>query len=108
MPHYLSDEELRALAPAETAAFRAPVPTQVVSNGEFNPLPQTREQRRVEARVKSAIFAGNAVRLYGLEVKTALGGAIGADQVAAVKAEYAAAGGLRSNARYGYVHRSTA
>jgi hypothetical protein len=37
MPHYLSDEELQALTPAETGAFRAPVPTQVVSNGEFNP-----------------------------------------------------------------------
>jgi hypothetical protein len=47
------------------------------------------------------------VRLYGLEVKAALGSAIGADQIAAVKAEYVAAGGLRSNARYGYVHRST-
>ena len=52
MPHYLSDDELRSTAPAETAAFRSPVPTQVVSNGEFNPLPQTREQQRVEARIK--------------------------------------------------------
>ena len=52
MPHYLSDEELRSLTPAEIATFRSPVPTQVVSNGEFNPLPQTPEQRQVEARVK--------------------------------------------------------
>ena len=28
------------------------MPTQIVSNGEFNPLPQTREQQRVEARIK--------------------------------------------------------
>ena len=52
MPHYLSPEELQRTAPAETAAFASPVPTQIVSNGEFNPLPQTREQARVEARIK--------------------------------------------------------
>ena len=52
MPHYLSDDELKRTAPAEIAAYRGPVPTQIVSNGEYNPLPQTREQRRVEARIK--------------------------------------------------------
>jgi uncharacterized protein len=52
MPHYLSDDELRRTAPAELASFQSPVPTQIVSNGEFNPLPQTREQQRVEARIK--------------------------------------------------------
>jgi hypothetical protein len=52
MPHYLSDEEMRHTAPAELASFRSPVPTQIVSNGEFTPLPQTREQQRVEARIK--------------------------------------------------------
>src|SRR5262249_47157732 len=52
MAHYLSDEELTRTAPAEVATFASPVPTQIVSNGEFNPLPQTREQQRVEARIK--------------------------------------------------------
>jgi predicted TIM-barrel fold metal-dependent hydrolase len=52
MPHYLSAEELEQTAPAEVASFRSPIPTQIVSNGEFNPLPQTRDQQRVEARVK--------------------------------------------------------
>ena len=52
MPHYLSPAELTHTAPAETAAFRSPIPTQIVSNGEFNPLPQTPEQQRVEARIK--------------------------------------------------------
>jgi len=51
MPHYLSRAELDRLVPAEQGAFRGPIPTQVISNGEFNPLPQTREQREVEARV---------------------------------------------------------
>ncbi|HUJ98801.1 MAG TPA: amidohydrolase family protein [Stellaceae bacterium] len=48
----LSDVELSQTEPAERAAFRSPVPTQVVSNGEYNPLPQTQDQRRVEARIK--------------------------------------------------------
>jgi hypothetical protein len=52
MPHYLSDEELKRTAPAEIASFKPPIPTQIVSNGEFNPLPQTRDQQRVEARLR--------------------------------------------------------
>src|SRR2546423_4944731 len=52
MPHYLSAHELGQTAPAELDSFELPVPTQVVSNGEYNPLPQTREQQRVEARIK--------------------------------------------------------
>src|SRR3984893_2437832 len=48
----LSKSELAQTEPAERAAFRSPVPTQIVSNGEFNPLPQTAQQHRVEERVK--------------------------------------------------------
>ena len=57
--------------------------------------------------VKSAIFAGNCVQLYNLNVKAALG-AITNDKIAAIRAEYVAAGGERSNARYGYVARPSA
>ena len=57
--------------------------------------------------VKNAIFGGNAARLYGLHVRAALG-EIGRDRIAAIRAEYVAAGGTRSNARYGYVHRASA
>src|SRR5947208_5167703 len=64
MPHYLSDEELRRTAPAEVASFKSPVPTQIVSNGEFNPLPQTREQQRVEARIKE--LADDFGRRHGM------------------------------------------
>src|SRR5712692_4556842 len=64
MPHYLSDDELKRTAPAEVAAYRGPVPTQIVSNGEYNPLPQTQEQRRVEARVKE--LAGTLAPRHGL------------------------------------------
>jgi hypothetical protein len=35
-------------------------------------------------------------------------GAIPTDKIAAIKAEYVAMGGMRSNTRYGYVHRATA
>ena len=65
MPHFLSQEELQRTAPAETAAFASPVPTQIVSNGEFNPLPQTREQERVEARIKD--LAKRLAPVHGMD-----------------------------------------
>jgi len=74
MPHYLSDAELARTVPAETA-FRSPVPTQIVSNGEFNPLPQTREQRRVEARIKE--LAGTLGPRHGMTRRTFLASSAG-------------------------------
>jgi hypothetical protein len=50
--------------PAERAAFRSPVPTRIISNGEFNPLPQTPQQRRFEARPKE--LADGAAKKLGL------------------------------------------
>ena len=64
MAHYLSPRELEQVAPAEVASFRSPVPTQVVSNGEYNPPPQTDDQRRVEARVKD--LATDLSRRHGM------------------------------------------
>jgi hypothetical protein len=61
----LSNSELSQTEPAEQAAFRSPVPTQIVSNGEFNPLPQTAQQRRFEERVKE--FADAIARKLALE-----------------------------------------
>jgi hypothetical protein len=49
---YLSKREIEQTEPAKVAAFRSPVPTQMISNGEFSPLAQTPQQRRVEARIK--------------------------------------------------------
>ena len=51
MGTYFSDREFAQVEPAENA-FRSPIPTQVISNGEFNPLPQTPQQKQVEARIK--------------------------------------------------------
>jgi hypothetical protein len=48
MSHWLSDEQLRLTAPAERAALRSPIPTQVVSNGEYLPSPQSAQQKQVE------------------------------------------------------------
>ncbi len=52
MTQIFSDEELKQFKSAQTDAFRSPVPTQIISNGEFNPSPQTPQQSRVEARIK--------------------------------------------------------
>src|SRR5438552_6248403 len=75
MPPYLSQAELDRTAPAETAAFRSPVPTQIVSNGEYNPLPQTREQQRVEARIKE--MADQLGRRHGMSRRSFLASSAG-------------------------------
>ncbi len=49
----LSPAEMERLLPAETHAFRGPIPTQIVSSEEYLPVPQTRQQREVEARLLS-------------------------------------------------------
>ena len=51
MSTYFSDRELSFVEGAENA-FHSPIPTQVVSNGEFNPPPQSAQQKQVEARIK--------------------------------------------------------
>jgi predicted TIM-barrel fold metal-dependent hydrolase len=53
--HLLTDEDLARCSRADTldagAAPLMPIPTQLVSNGEYPPLPQTTNQQRVELRV---------------------------------------------------------
>src|SRR5687768_12460899 len=60
----LNDYELRALRPAETAAFAGPIPTQIVSSDEYFPLPQSATQRRVEARTRA--LGDTPARRHGL------------------------------------------
>jgi len=77
MSSWLSKEELKRLSPAEKEA-ESPVPTRIVSNGEFNPLPQTEQQRQVEARIaelgdEHAKKAGQSRREF---LKTASGMAV--------------------------------
>jgi hypothetical protein len=49
---WFSEEQLEHLVPAdENDELRSPIPTQMVSNGEYLPNPQTEEQKRVEVRI---------------------------------------------------------
>ena len=80
---------------------RLEIPEEMQKKHGFAPL------GAADGLVKTAIFSGNSARLYRIDMKTAQG-AITGDKVAAIKAEYAKLGGMRSNARYGYIHRVTA
>jgi uncharacterized protein len=51
MGSWLSDREQRLVAGAETASAATPIPTQIVSNGEYLPPPQSETQKRVERRM---------------------------------------------------------
>jgi hypothetical protein len=51
MSTWLSDREQRLVAGAETAPNATPIPTQIVSNGEYLPPPQSETQKRVEQRI---------------------------------------------------------
>src|ERR1700719_2369932 len=72
---WLSDEQLDRCAPAEAEPFQAPVPTRMVSNGEYMPHPQTNKQRHVEARVKE--IADSAAKKLGITRRQFLEGAGG-------------------------------
>jgi uncharacterized protein len=65
MGNMLTEAELARTEPAELAAFESPVPTQVVSNGEYLPPPQSARQREVEARIKD--LADRAAPRLGLD-----------------------------------------
>ena len=51
----LSPEELDSVLPAETSSYPSPVPTQIVSNDEYMPSPQTVKQKEYEARIKEML-----------------------------------------------------
>ena len=51
MSTWLSDREQRLVAGAEAASAATPIPTQIVSNGEYLPPPQSATQKKVEARI---------------------------------------------------------
>ncbi len=49
----LDDDQIAKCARADTAEpLRSPIPTRMISNGEYMPVPQTEQQQRVEARIK--------------------------------------------------------
>jgi predicted TIM-barrel fold metal-dependent hydrolase len=51
MGTWLSEREQRLVAGAETASAATPIPTQIVSNGEYLPPRQSAIQKKVEARI---------------------------------------------------------
>src|SRR2546425_8615422 len=70
---WFDEAQLARLAPADEAeAFRSPVPTQMVSNGEYMPHPQTDTQQRMEARIKE--LARSASRDLGISRRQFLSG----------------------------------
>jgi predicted TIM-barrel fold metal-dependent hydrolase len=75
LSEFLSNEELKRLDPAETHAFESPVPTQPISNGEFFPAHQSKEQKQVEALIKE--YGDSLGKKLGMErrqfLKTAAG-----------------------------------
>jgi predicted TIM-barrel fold metal-dependent hydrolase len=69
---WFSEEQLTKLAPADEAdELRSPIPTQMVSNGEYMPEPQTDQQKRVEARFKE--LADTAAKKLGVSRRAFLG-----------------------------------
>ena len=48
---WLSEREQRLVAGAEEASAETPIPTQIVSNGEYLPPRQSPTQKKVERRI---------------------------------------------------------
>jgi uncharacterized protein len=69
---WLSDEQQQRVAPAETEPFHSPVPTRMVSNGEYMPHPQTRQQEHVEDRITE--LADTAAKRLGTTRRKFLAG----------------------------------
>jgi uncharacterized protein len=72
---WLSDDQLERCGPAELEPFQGPVPTRMISNGEYMPHPQTAKQKQVEARVKE--LADKAAKKLGISRRRFLAGSGG-------------------------------
>src|SRR6266850_1819191 len=73
---WLSKAQLAALRRADEAdALGSPIPTQVVSNGEYFPFPQTLQQKQVEARIGE--LAGETSRRLGMSRRRFLASSAG-------------------------------
>ena len=88
----MSREEDSWLSKAQHAALRradeadplgSPVPTRVVSNGEYFPMPQTLQQKQVEARI--AELAGETARRLGMSRRRFLASSAGMPSCDAIR-----------------------
>src|SRR5438093_13743316 len=69
----LNEEQIVQCARAdETETFQSPVHTQMVSNGEYMPVPQTKSQKRMEDRIKE--LAESASKQLGISRRRFLEG----------------------------------
>ncbi len=71
----MSEEELAKCARAydvEEDEFRSPIPTRNVSNGEYLPKPQSKQQKQVEERIKE--IADESSRKLGISRRKFLAG----------------------------------
>ena len=71
----LDAEQVASCERADVAEPLSPVPTRMVSNGEYMPVPQTERQKRVEARVEQ--LADEASRRLGVSRRQFLCGSGG-------------------------------
>src|SRR3989442_2262120 len=69
---WLSDEQLAQGAAADSEPFQSPIPTRMVSNGEYLPYPQTDKQKHVEARTRE--LADKASKKLGISRRKFLAG----------------------------------
>lgn len=69
----LDDEQVAECLRADVGeSLRSPIPTRMVSNGEYMPVPQTDKQRQVEARVQD--LAESASKKLGIDRRQFLAG----------------------------------
>ena len=69
----LDDDQVEKCARADAAdPLRSPIPTRMVSNGEYMPIAQTEQQRAVEARVKELAEQGS--QKLGMDRRSFLAG----------------------------------
>ena len=74
MSTWLSEREERLVEGAEELEFQSPVPTQIVSNGEYLPPKQSPKQKQVEDRIKESVSythlrANETIRYQVLRIK---------------------------------------
>jgi predicted TIM-barrel fold metal-dependent hydrolase len=69
----LDDDQVAQCARADIAEpFKSPIPTRMISNGEYMPIPQTKQQQQVEARIRE--LTESASKKLGVDRRTFLTG----------------------------------
>ena len=66
----LDEEQIAKCARADEAEPRSPIPTRMISNGEYMPVPQTDKQKQVEARIEE--LTASASKKLGIDRRTFL------------------------------------